>query len=249
MSNPQDVNPYATPAKFAQLPPPDGGVRPIGPALPWEPMAALRFGWDAVLRQPLAVLAVIVSAAVGSALTFVGALANLALSRENPALGLTIYGCCFVLGLPLQLWMQVGLLRYFVKLARGQAPAFGEIFAGGPLWAYLGLTLLMGLALIFGFLLLIVPGVILALGWSAAQYLVADRRMGVIESLGASWRATNGHKVSILLLALLCFVALCVGMLALCIGYLVAIPVCMVAAAYAYLKITGEEPVLPPKFS
>jgi uncharacterized membrane protein len=52
-----------------------------------------------------------------------------------------------------------------------------------------------------------------------------------------------------LLLALLCLVALIVGLLALCVGYLVAIPVCMIAASYVYLKVTGEEPVLPPKFS
>lgn len=250
MSNPQDVNPYATPAKFEELPPPDRGVLPIGAPLRWEPMQALRFGWDAVVRQPLVVLAWFVGTIVGSSITYIGMIAQFALqANDQEVLGWIAYCAGLLLGMPLSIWMHMGLVRYTLKLARGQAPGFGEIFAGGPLFPLIGASLLVALGVTVGFALLIVPGVVLALGWVFVTYLVIERRVGVLDAFGASWRATNGSKLSLLVLGLLCFAALLVGMLAFCIGYLVAIPVCMIALAYVYLKVTGEEPVLPPKFS
>jgi hypothetical protein len=104
MSNPHDVNPYATPAKFEELPAPDGGVRPIGAALPWQPMEALRFGWDAVVRQPLVVLAFFVSTLVGSALTYAGLIAQFALNAQGEVeLGWIAYATGVLLGLQLSI--------------------------------------------------------------------------------------------------------------------------------------------------
>src|SRR5262245_41682079 len=152
MSNPPEINPYASPQKFDELPP--SGARPIAPALPWEPTQAIRFGWDAALRQPLVVLAWFVGTSVGSVFTIIGAVAQaILIANHERELGMIVYLSSIVLGLPLQMWMQLGLLRYTLKLVRGQTPAFGEIFAGGPFLPFLGVSLLVGLGVSLGMLL------------------------------------------------------------------------------------------------
>jgi hypothetical protein len=49
-----------------------------------------------------------------------------------------------------------------------------------------------------GFVLLIVPGVILALAWSAATPVLVIERKGVFGSFGRSAQLTNGHRWAIL---------------------------------------------------
>lgn len=211
---------------------------------------AVRFGWDAVVRQPLAVLVVFVGTLVGSVFSMFGSIAQIVLLQQGKEeLALIAYLTGVLLGLPLSLWMNMGMTRYMLKLARGQQANFGEIFSGGPFLAYLLTSILLGLGVMFGMLLLIVPGIILAIGWSYAMYLVLDRRHGPVEALSASWKITRGFKGKIFGLMLLFIPVTLLGLLACGIGYLVAIPVCMLAMAYVYLKLTGEEPVLPPKYS
>lgn len=58
---------------------------------------------------------------------------------------------------------------------------------------YFGIGLLSGIATIVGFLLLIVPGVVLLVRWSASYgYALVDGH-GVTESMGQSWRETAAH--------------------------------------------------------
>ncbi|MBD3729954.1 MAG: hypothetical protein IE933_09630 [Sphingomonadales bacterium] len=62
------------------------------------------------------------------------------------------------------------------------------------IWAYIGLSILMGIGVVFGLILLIVPGIMLLVRWSAATGYLIGAREGVIESLSASWEATKGHS-------------------------------------------------------
>jgi len=211
---------------------------------------ALRFGWDAVVRQPLAVLVVFVASLVGSMFSFFGSMAQVILDQQGKVeLALIAYATGVLLGLPLSLWMNMGLTRYMLKLARGQQANFGEIFAGGPFIACLLASLLLGLGVGLGLLLLIVPGIVLAIGWSYWMYLVVDRGRGPVDALGTSWKITRGFKWPLFGLMLLFIPITILGLLACGVGVLVAMPVCQLAMAYVYLKLTGEEPVLPPKYS
>jgi len=62
------------------------------------------------------------------------------------------------------------------------------------IWSYVGLSILTVLGLVVGFILLIVPGLILLVRWSAAPGYLIAARLGVVESLSASWNATKGHS-------------------------------------------------------
>lgn len=64
-------------------------------------------------------------------------------------------------------------------------------------------AILGGLGIIVGFLFLIVPGVLLAAGWSASTPFIVVEEKGGVEALGASWEATEGSRLA---LALVVFV-------------------------------------------
>ncbi|KLE35347.1 hypothetical protein [Aurantiacibacter luteus] len=77
---------------------------------------------------------------------------------------------------------------------RSQGRLRGE---GGGFWTFLGMSILAVLGMIVGFILLIVPGIILLVRWSAANGFAVSRGLGAVESLKVSWEATRGHSWSI----------------------------------------------------
>lgn len=91
------------------------------------------------------------------------------------------------------------------------------------IWAYVGLSILSTLGMIVGFLLLIVPGLILMVRWSASTGYLIGGREGITDALGASWRATEGKGWSIfgaglVLLIILAMVGGVIGVIAGLIG-------------------------------
>lgn len=87
-----------------------------------------------------------------------------------------------------------GQVRLALAAARGQetrvAFAF-DVHRAGTLFAA---ALLAGLATMGGTLLLIVPGVIVAIGLALYNFFVVDTTLGPLESLRATWSATRGHR-------------------------------------------------------
>jgi len=94
------------------------------------------------------------------------------------------------------------------------------------------------LIVVIGFLLLIVPGIYLAIKYQYVQYLIVDKNMDVIEAFKESGKMTNGHKWNLLLLLLLFLMITILGVMALGIGLLVAVPIVIVAQAYVYKKLS-----------
>jgi uncharacterized membrane protein len=249
MTDVDDPNPYTTPS--ASGAPPQRTPAPLAAALPWRPTEAIEFGWNTMKREPISILVFMVAQLVGNSLTMVGATVNGILSVQHDPelvrLGLIIYISSALLGLPLSFWMQMGMTRYALKLARRQPASVGDLFAAGPYLSFLGAAFLITVAVGLGMLLCIAPGVILALGTLFYAQLIVDRRLPAMEAITTSWRITTGHKGQIFVFGLLAIGVALLGELACCVGLLVAIPIVMTATAYVYLKLTGEEP--PPAVS
>jgi uncharacterized membrane protein len=91
-----------------------------------------------------------------------------------------------------------------------------------------------------GLILLIVPGVILALTFGYASYLVVDRDSGLREALRSSSRITSGARWKLFCLGLASVGILLVGALCLVIGLIVAFPVVQMASVYAYRRLLAR---------
>lgn len=73
--------------------------------------------------------------------------------------------------------------------------AQGRLSIGGNrILAYAGMTIVSVLGIVFAALLLVIPGLIVLVRWSASSGFLIGKGQGVIESLGASWDATRGYS-------------------------------------------------------
>ncbi len=82
---------------------------------------------------------------------------------------------------------------------------------GNRFWPYLGMSILTGLGAIVGLILVIVPGIIVLIRWSAASGYVIGAGESVTDSMSTSWRATSGHSWAIFFAAIVVFLGLIVA--------------------------------------
>jgi hypothetical protein len=193
-------------------------------------------GWAAVRRQPLEL--------IGGFVVTMGlqqVLQSLAqwLAGSAGALGASLAG--MAVGIVVGAFLWTGQARAALLAARGEAVDFGVFFSGGDRFGVMLLALIaMYAAIALGFILLLVPGIIAALGLLATPYFVADTECSVGEALRESWEVTRGHRMQLFGLCIVLFLVLMLGVLALILGILVALPVVSVAMAAVYVRLSGN---------
>jgi len=156
------------------------------------------------------------------------------------ALGIVLYLAAIVGSI----WIGIGLAGFFLKIARGQPAGLGDVFNGDfglVLPLFLG-GLLLNVVVGIGMLLLIVPGVILALMFSQFQLLVIDRRMGVMDAMKASNDLMKGNKLTLFLILLVAGLGGgLISALTLGIGSLFVNPFMVLMMVVIYLTVTGQS--------
>jgi len=131
-----------------------------------------------------------------------------------------------ILSYIVQIWLNLGFIHIGLNVLRGQPVEFTALFGQGHrlLTAILA-GILIGLAVMTGCLLMIVPGVIAALGFAMAQFLIVDQRLGVMDALSESWRLMDGEKAFLFLFQLVVgFGVLAFGLITCGLGLLIAAP-------------------------
>jgi hypothetical protein len=172
------------------------------------------------------------------------------------------------------LWIDIGLILFFVKTARGQEASFGDVFAGGPYFLrVLGATVLLvcggllivaicalpGLAIwlsvggeegiFMGFavtgLIAVIPLIIYGLTFSQFRYLIVDHNAGAVESIGLSREITRGNRLTIIATVLIAGIAsMFVAIFTCGLGYLAVLPYLTLLFPVMYLGMIGQ-PVAP----
>ncbi len=100
---------------------------------------------------------------------------------------------------------QAALVQGTITDLNGERPDLGRALSAGfalllPV-TVIAILSLLGMAL--GLLLLVVPGIILAVGWSVAVPVKVVERASIKDSFGRSWELTKGYRWKILGLVLL----------------------------------------------
>ncbi|WP_394833801.1 hypothetical protein LVJ94_45575 [Pendulispora rubella] len=236
-----NYNPYQAPQTVSLH---DGGG-PIVPQhpQPWAVGETIQLAWEGFKREWLALAGahflVAMIAMVPTLAPAVLLAARVIVPRS--ASYWVVWGASNAVSLVVSTFFEVGLVRLWLSVARGQTANFATLFGGGNrFFAFLGMRLVTALAMLLGFALLIVPGVILSLGLAVAPFYLVDAEMGPIAAMRESWKATTGHKGDIFLLGLVSATLLFFGSMLCCIGYFVAAPVCSVALAIVYVRLSGR---------
>ena len=120
-----------------------------------------------------------------------------------------ISGILGIIGSMVETLFMVGYAKYCLDFVRGKKSErkselkdiFG--FATKHFWTIFLVDLLVALIIIGGFFLLVIPGIILAIGHTFYQEVCVDNIDASIgEIISKSWQLTNGHKVDIFVLML-----------------------------------------------
>lgn len=100
-------------------------------------------------------------------------------------------------------------------------------------------NLLVSAIIGIGFILLVVPGVILACRLAFVRFLVMDKKMEPVEAVEESWRMTRGHANSIFFIGLLALGIISAG--AICFGVGIIPAYMWVRCAFASMYFAVSE--------
>ncbi len=188
---------------------------------------ALVFGWETFKKRPWFFMGVFL---------FVFILSNIGSSASNPAQSMGVMVALTTLAsLVVGLVLEMGLLNIALKSHDSpESLQVSDAWTYVPFLQYLGVKLLGTLIVIIGLLLLIIPGIIAALALMFSNYLVMDKRLGVMDALKESARITKGHRWQLFLFGLTLVGINLLGLIALFVGLFVTIPVSILATVHVY---------------
>lgn len=201
---------------------------------------ALRFGWQTLKRNLGLAVGVGVAGAIASML-----MSGLGQATERaPALATGFA----LAGQVVQAFVGIVWFRLALLLHDGRAVALRDLL---PDWmtflSYLAVSILYGLLVAAGLVLLVVPGIYLAVRYGLVGFLVVDERADVLGSFRRSSELTRGVRWSLFVLGIALLGINLLGALAFGVGLLFTIPLTAFAAARAYrqLEQRASEHVSP----
>ena len=234
---PASDNPYQAPLTDSALPSEGRGQAAPGEIVPTiiETGEVISRSWELFKSQMGIVIGAYLIVAIGT--NVATQLVNTALERIDPSL--VIIGS---LGMwVVSMYLNAGNTLLLLDVARGRQTDLSRLFQGGPIFvSFLLATIVVSLIVGLGFVLLIIPGVILALMFNFAPLIAVDRNAGVGDALSLSKEITTGNKWTLLLLCLVAFGIMILGFLALCVGILFTAPFVGLIYVVAYLMASGQ---------
>ncbi|MGH8050175.1 MAG: hypothetical protein ACREPB_05895, partial [Arenimonas sp.] len=135
----------------------------------------------------------------------------------------------------ISIYLQLGLARAGLNLVSGKQVSIGMLFGeGSKLLRAIGASFLLGIAILIGLILLVVPGIYVALRYGQAVTAIVDRDLGVMEAFSYSESITTNNRMNLFILGLLGLVAVIIGMIPCGLGLFIVGPVLWLAALLAY---------------
>jgi uncharacterized membrane protein len=195
-------------------------------------VSSLRFGWKTFKARPwLFVGTIIIYAAV-----------QFVLLAVEKTLGDAAQFLMVFINLGVGTVLAVGLMSLYLKAHDNiHTVSFKDMWNLEPFWRYLVTSIIIAIMVIAGIFALVVPGIILALAFSMAPYLVIEKKMWTQKALKKSWQMTKGHWLELLLLGIAMAVINFLGAFLLLVGLLVTAPVSMLAMAHVYRRLSHHE--------
>lgn len=96
-----------------------------------------------------------------------------------------------------------------------------------------------------GLLILIPVAIYLSIRISLFSFYIIDKAAGPVEALKLSWNDTKGNMINLMIFGFLSWCVMILGMIALFVGLLAAVPVVLVATIYVYKMLSQQQAVQP----
>lgn len=201
--------------------------------------AMIRFGWETFKKRPWFFIGAYVLAYVASVIPaqIISAIPATVGSSMETTLG--IIGFCVAIAA--NTLYSMGITAFSLK-AHDDAGSvrITDLWHPTHFLTFLGTSALVFIVTFVGFILLIVPGIIVALMLQFATYTVIDRGLSIDAAIRESRRMTKG-RLGVLFVLLLAIIGInLLGLLAIGVGLLVSLPVSMFAMAHAYRTLERQ---------
>jgi len=192
---------------------------------------AIRFGWQTMKSNLGFFIGLLI---VAGLIYIIPSIISSLLEKKSLMLSLGVS----LIGIILGIIIDLGLIKISLNFCDNLKSKITDLFSQYQLFfKYLFASILCGLIVILGLILLIIPGIYLAIRFQFYGYFIVDKRAGVIESLKRSWRITQGTVWNLFLFGLLLTGINLLGVLFLIIGLFATVPTTMVAMAFVYRKL------------
>jgi uncharacterized membrane protein len=197
---------------------------------------ALSFGWETWKSNALLWIGVIIIFSLIESIPQIPARA-----AEDRAVLAIIVG---VIGFLLSELVQIGLTKMSLSFVDTGRAEIADLFNGYPVFiSYLIASLIFGVMLAVGLVLLVVPGIIVAVVFCMYPYTIVDRALGPIDALQRSMELTRGVRMDLFLFGLATLGLNLLGAIPCFLGLFVTVPMTMMAGAYIYRRLDRETPL------
>lgn len=191
---------------------------------------ALRFGWETFKRNIGPSLA-IVAGGIAAGLLLNG-MTEASARYTGLALGFTF------LAQLVQVLFAFIWIRFALTVYDGRPFELRELVPDARMFLnYLAVSVLYGLMVTLGLVLLVLPGLYLAVRYAFTGFLVADGRAEVLDSFHQSSELTRGVRAKLFLLMVLLFALNFAGALLFGVGLLFTVPVSAFAMTLVYRRL------------
>lgn len=197
----------------------------------FSPGAAISYAWNATMKNfgPLVLMTLVILVIQVSL--------QLAFGGGDGPIALVISIATSVVSLILAM----GLIRAALRVTDGGKPDLSQLTETDQLGPYIVQAILVGIAIGIGLLLCILPGVIAAVLFAFAGYVVIDARDGdAVGAIKRSFALVKGNFGPVLGLMVLLILINIAGALLCVIGLLFTYPMTSVAFAYTYRTLNGQ---------
>lgn len=235
-SDPNAQNPYGTPP-----PPPPPPAGQYGAPMPPPPSAelgpnfsagaAIGYGWRGFKANwgsflGMSVLMILVA----------GVFSSVGENSGSPGMTAVFQ----LIGQALTYIFGAALIKGALDVTQGRPVSIGSMFDGWSKLQVMIAAVLIALGTMVGILLLIIPGLIWAFMTWFTMYFLVDGRGDAVASIKSSISLVKNNFGELFVLMLISIGVMILGVVALFVGILVAIPVVYIAGAYAYRVLQGE---------
>jgi uncharacterized membrane protein len=138
--------------------------------------------------------------------------------------------------------IEMGQIRITLDIFDNRKPELKNLLTGlNNLPNYIISLILYGAIVMVGTILLIIPGIIWAIKYEFATFLVIDKKMDPVDALKKSSEITKGNRWNLFLFDLVCAGVIALGALFFVVGLFAAIPTVMMATVFIYRKLLAQS--------
>ncbi len=139
----------------------------------------------------------------------------------------------------------LSVYRVYLALTAGKKPEVADAFSGfDDFWSAFKVTFLVGLFTFLWSLLFVIPGIVKALSYSMAPYILAENKgKAALECINESKAMTMGHKADLFVLSLSFIGWILLGAITFGIAYIWVTPYMNATFANAYNSLKPAAPV------